>query len=188
MSMTELTTVTGTSSAPIINVKVDAFPVQRLLDLVMHAVSPGSLLDFLEERVVLHFHEDIDLRFAYEGDRKSGNWPALRDSTNDIREALGFPPVTPINIRTGELHDFVTNHFEAHLLGEGAAVDIPGEPTDPELRNKLLTAQQGSDNNPPFRATPARPVLAADETDMEEILIMLQEHVMMEVLVGGLHG
>lgn len=169
-------------------VEVDSFDVTKLYDLVMDSVAGGRLQQFLRWDVQKYFSKQIAIRFGSSGDSKSGPWAALEDSTQDIRAAMGVPAAGPINIRTAllgnrnSLFDFVTESYEVRGGADWAEIDIPGTPDDPVVAEKLRTAQQGSSDNPlGYRDTPARPVLAHDEDDLQEILEMLQGHVVLHV-------
>jgi len=155
-----------------------------MLTRAMIALSGGSLAAWMDGPAQNHVHEDIALRFAYEGDSKSGNWEPLAEGTNAIRQALGFPPVTPINIRTGELERAVTEQDQITTGPDWAVLDIPGDDLDPLTRRKLETAQAGRADNPisGFGATPARPVLAVDESDMMVLLDTLAAHIIYQII------
>lgn len=162
-------------------VYVDDFDVQRLLLAVERAVSGPSLAVFLKGPVNQYLHEQIGLRFAYEGDKASGNWDPLSDATNSIRQTLGYPPVSPINVRTGEMEAWLTDPDSMDFTyGAWAAMlHIPGGAPTPLHEKKLDTAQKGSTSNPipEFGPTPPRPVLAVDASDMATILEGLQVHI-----------
>ncbi len=161
------------------DVTFDTSSVDRMLDQLALAISPPSLMTWLQSDVSDKFSDDVSNRFVTEGDAKSGFWKELADPTNDIRIALGFAPESPINERTGELKHFVQTGRE-YLMGPGSAtMKIPGDPPDPITAQKLATAQQGTLKNPidQFGATDARPVLAVDETDLAQIMGMLAQHI-----------
>lgn len=157
-----------------------------MLGLAYSAVSGPSLYRFLDTTASLYFQEEIGLRFAYEGDSKSGDWPDLADSTNEIRSALGFPPITPINIRTGDLENWLTTSYDVTVGPMSASMDLPGPAPDAILAKKLETAQRGeSAGDNPFPnagSTPPRPVLAVDETDLAELVVLLQGHIVAYIL------
>lgn len=166
-----------------VQVEVDPFVTQRMLSYTMSAVSGPSLARFLEEDAHEYFREEIERRFASEGDRKSGAWAPLHDATVDIRRALGYPGSSPINRRTDELYDFVTTSNDISAGSDWAQMDLPGTPPNEVVRQKLETAQRGSDNNPlGYGPTTTRPVLAVDQTDMAELLIALEAHIIYEVI------
>jgi hypothetical protein len=166
----------------IFEVDVDVFDVTRMMDYAILATSGARLVQFMEEDVVEHFHTETMLRFVHEGDRKSGNWQPLADATQDIRIALGYGGDSPINERTGDLKDFVTTEYSILFGEDWAEVTIPGDTDNPLTAKKLQTAQQGSsDNHLGYGSTPPRPVLAADDTDLEELLVRLEGHVAMSI-------
>lgn len=172
----------------IFNVTTDwqTLEVESLLSRTLRAVSGPSLAAWLAGPVDGYFKDEIIDRFAFEGDDKSGDWAPLTETTNRIRETLGFPADDPINERTGELLDFVVNSREYMGGSEWAGMNIPGDPDNFALEQKLLHAQQGAADNPMFpgSTTPPRPVLAVDPTDMEILLKMLQMHVITAVAAG----
>lgn len=163
-----------------VSVDVDSFQVEQMLRAVRLSISPSALVAFLDGPVQDHFAADIEMRFAYEGDAKSGDWPWLTDATNSIRRSQGFAEDSPINVRTGKLLDFVTTEFDSGPVAGGAQISIPGNAPAGELENKLKHAQFGATDNPMpgARPTPPRPVLAFDETDMEVILGLLSIHIL----------
>ena len=170
------------------SVDVDNADVLRLFDLVMDAVSAGRLVQFLRTDVQKYFSTQIAIRFGSGGDGKSGPWAALEDATQDIRAAMGVPPAQPINIRTAllgnrnSLFDFVTTNYQVRAGGDWAEIDLPGEADDPVVAAKLKLPSWGSTENPlGYGDTPARPVLAHDDSDLQEVLEMLQGHVIMHV-------
>lgn len=170
------------------NVYIDTAPTIQMLDLVNLALSPASLLDFLETDAHDYLVEQIQLRFAYEGDKKSGSWPWLSETTIRIRESQGFPGPSPINHRTGELEEFLTDFYEIDASLTGAELKIPGSPNSSVIERKLRTAQEGNPTNPipGFGPTPARPVLATGADDLAVLLERLQVHIIDTVIHGAL--
>ena len=164
----------------------DAYRSEAMLNSVMRAVGPTSLLSWLSGPADGYMTDEIVDRFAYEGDDKSGDWLPLTESTRRIREDLGFPGSNPINERTGGLLDFVM-HSRDYISGSNwAGMEIPGDPGQVDLERKLLHAQRGATENPRFPGaiTPPRPVLAVDESDMESLLKILEMHIMESVAAG----
>lgn len=168
------------------NVIVNSTDVEMMFARTMLACSEESFMAFLQGPAEQYFHEEIGLRFAYEGDRKSGNWPPLAEATNRIREALGFDPVTPINIRTGALEEFVTESSEFMGGPHFAQMDIPGQSDNSETARKLRVAQRGAaagENPWPLAgSTPPRPVLAFDEEDVAFLLESLETHIVNAII------
>lgn len=167
----------------IITVEVVSTGVEHIISRLEVALQYESLHRYLEERAFPHLQDEVVNRFAYEGDRKSGSWPDLAPSTVRIREQLGFPGDHPINERTGQMLQFLYSSSEYHPTSDGAEMNYPGVPTDGELEQKFRTAQQGNTVNPLIEGatTPARPVLAVDETDLADLLDMLSMWIVTEV-------
>lgn len=164
-------------------VEVDAFDVEKMLDIVMARLSGYNLSLYLRERAFPVLRDEVMDRFASEGDSKSGPWDPLTDTTQDIRSALGYPPAHPINVRSSEMMNFLRDSRQIRFGEDWAEMDYPGDTDDPVLERKLQTAQEGSTDNPlGYRPTPPRPVLA-EPGDMEvgELLEGLQAHVMLTV-------
>lgn len=150
-----------------INIVVDDKDVLGAIEKTLGAVSPISLEAFLREEAVLWLQDRAQDRFSSEGDDASGKWKPLSWSTNNQRIALGFPPVTPINVRTGILENWlIHNEGQYRPTVSGASMSWPGPVTDGELGTKFAAAQKGKSSPP----TPARPVVAANEFDLEMLL------------------
>ena len=151
--------------------------VKALVDKVWLALQPSMLEAFLVTDAHNYFAEQIELRFAWEGDAASGEWPRLSEATENIRAHAGFSPDGPINERTGQLLRYVTEHYDSQQLGLGAEMQIPGSATG-EMERKIRHAQAGAapGENPMFpgSSTPARPVLAVNEEDVLAIVAKLE--------------
>lgn len=171
------------NTSRVFSIEVDPFDVEKLYDLVMFKLAGVNLRQFLVNIAQRYFSYQIALRFAHQGDAKSGAWEPLTDATQDIRKALGYGGAGPINIRTSDLFMFVTEHYDASFGPTWAQLDVPGEATDPVIEQKLRTAQEGTEENVlGYGATPARPVLADDtEEDMQALLEALEGWLMVEV-------
>lgn len=160
---------------------IDDQEVNRMIDSVWDAVSGQSLVRFLRGPVHDHFEEEIVQRFAHQGDAKSGHWPDLSEATVGIRGSDW-----PVNIRTEEMFQTLTEESDYEMGEFFAQMDLPG-PVDEVTEQKLITAAEGRTTNPipNFGPTPARPVLAADESDMMEILARLNRWIIWHVASGG---
>jgi len=146
--------------------------VEARLNALDTAVSPMALMRFLGFQVDPYIRSRAGARFNSEGDDVSGEWAPLSSATVRIRESLGFPGEHPINRRTGELEDFITQHRSLVVaIGGGASLVAPGSQPTGELRDKLERAQQGDDR------APARPVLGMNEQDLAAVLTLLATHV-----------
>ncbi len=144
----------------IITDAADALLQFERLDLLL---GPASLGLFLAETVDPYLRQRVQNRFAEEGDDVTGKWAPLKYPTTLIRQSLGYGPAHPINRRTDDLYNYVTQtKGGVALTAMGATLNAPGVmPSSNELRFKVATAQSGR-NYPP---TVARPVLGINETD-----------------------
>lgn len=146
--------------------------VEAKLNSLDTAISPAALMRFLGFKVDPYIRTRADARFRNEGDDVTGHWAPLSSATVRIREDLGFPGEHPINKRTGELEDLITQHrsLVAAFAG-GASLIAPGSQPTGELADKLRRAQAGDEKAPP------RPVLGMNEQDLAAVLTMLAVHV-----------
>lgn len=157
--------------------------VQHMLEVLDTALSPIGLAAFLYGVVGPWVQERAQERFASEGDDVSGKWAPLQETTVRIREDYGFEGSHPINKRTGELEEYITQGGVDVVSAPGAAVlKFPGkEPATKGLREKLSTAQRGRANP----QTVARPVLGLNERDLAYTVTMLAFHVQGEGVSRG---
>lgn len=154
------------SSDALVEVIVDPHDVDIVLDRVRQIFSPVTLQEFLRVGPSRILRDRATQRFESEGDDASGRWAPLRFATEEIRVAKGFAP-GPINQRTREMLSFVTsNPGQTTTDGEGAMLTWPSPEPAGELFTKLNTAQHGK----AYPSTVKRPVVAADETDMQLIM------------------
>lgn len=123
-----------------------------------------GLLTFLGTTVAPYLRERAEERFAMEGDDVTGPWAPLSDVTVAIREGTGFPGAHPINRRTGELEEWVTqgNYFAYPVAPNTAAMRFPGTQPSASVARKYQTAQRGKTSP----TTPPRPVLGVNEKDL----------------------
>lgn len=170
---------------------IEAGEVEEALDRLQSAFSNVSMVKFMRGAVQPHLHERATQRFESEGDSASGKWKPLTDYTNKDRQKQGFSAAHPINVRTGQLRDFITNQ-DGDISQTGIAgtmrLDMPGGTSDDELLSKLETAQLGRDPNPnpKFNPVPARPVMALDRLDLDFVMTELFVHVFSVVKTGNL--
>lgn len=140
----------------------DALAAVEKLALLLSG--PG-LSTFLGASVGPYLRERTQQRFANEGDDVTGPWAPLHPATVAIRESLPYQigGEHPINRRSGELEDWVTqgNYFP-YPTGVGATLQYPKGKPSGELLDKLKTAQGGRANP----KTVARPVLGVNEKDL----------------------
>lgn len=146
--------------------------VEARLNALDTAINPQALMRFLGFKVDPYIRGRAAARFTGEGDDVTGAWAPLSSSTVRIRENLGFPGEHPINRRTGELEDLLTEHRSLVVaIGGGASLVAPGSQPTGELADKLRRAQAGDEKAPP------RPVLGMNEQDLMAVLTMLATHV-----------
>jgi hypothetical protein len=171
-----------------VEVDVDPFYTELMVQRVMEVLSGPNLENFLQTQAFPHFQDEIVQRFAHQGDRKSGHWPDLSDATQNIRSQEGFGPDWPVNIRTEEMFNEVTESADFSAGMASAEMMLPGRGLHGPVVEKLATAQLGKSGNKMsanFGPTPPRPVLAVDETDLEVLLERLNGFIITGV-VGGL--
>lgn len=150
-----------------LELSVDSSNVQVLLSGLDTSLSPFALVAMMQDQVSPYLRQRAFDRFATEGDAATGSWLPLSEVTNAIRESQGYPPDHPINHRTGELESYITNASANVVLFEsGVELIFPGETPPRRIASKIKTAQSGSSNP----RTPARPVLALDESDYAFIM------------------
>lgn len=151
--------------------------VARMLMKLDTALSPPAVAAFLGSRVEPYLQSRAKDRFANEGDDVVGAWTPLSDATQEIRAQMGIGPAGPINKRTGELEDFITNGpvgISIHPMGATLTMpsSIPNGMTG-ELKDKFTTAQSGREDP----RTVARPVLGMNERDLANILTQMAFYV-----------
>jgi hypothetical protein len=126
-------------------------------------VGPDGLATFLGATVGPYLRQRAQERFQSEGDDVTGPWLPLDPTTVAIRDATGFGGEHPINRRTGELEDWVTQGDTfGYPIGSGATLLFPSNEPTGRLRTKVETAQKGKKSP----ATPPRPVIGVNEKDL----------------------
>lgn len=168
----------------VVTTQVDTLDVDRMVERVMLALSGPNLERFLFEQAHPHFEERIINRFAVEGDSASGFWPELSDATMDIKNALGMSPEA--NVRSGDMFRTVTNEADFWFAENYAEMVLPGSAAHGLVAEKIKTAQEGKASNPipNFGPTPPRPILAADERDMAQVLADLSLFIVTDISTG----
>lgn len=161
-----------------VETEVDAREVWLLLERANHALSWVNIGQAVRGPVVQYLQERVEDRFAQQGDDASGKWAPLTEATQRIRASKGYTPAGPINIRTGEMYNWLLNangELVGGVVGEGGDLLLmwPGDYPSGELGDKLAHAQEG---DPDTRTVP-RPVVAADGTDMATVLTILGEEI-----------
>jgi hypothetical protein len=152
---------------------VDTHHVEQLLLRLDTALSPISLAVWLTDEPVMWFKGRAERRFGLEGDDASGKWAPLKAATQSFRQAAGYGPAHPINVRTHQLESYITGTQglpHGTPTGFGAILNYPGGSMSKNLKDKVETAQIGRNDNP--RTVP-RPVLAVNEVDLGQLLTSL---------------
>jgi hypothetical protein len=138
-------------------------------------ISPLGLQVFLDTEVDPYIRARVEARFWAEGDDAVGRWAPLKPATEQFRREMGFPPSHPINVRTGDLMDYITQADPSIVpMGSGAIFNFPDSlPTDSEVDLAYRTAQLGRSDP----STVPRPVLGLGRKDAEEITILLMFYI-----------
>jgi hypothetical protein len=168
-----------------IDINVNFQHLQKMLMAVDTAVSPVGMAAFMGNVVDPYLRRRARARFASEGDDASGVWDPLQPATVMIRESEGYPGEHPINRRSGQLEEYITETPGAVSMDPAfTSLTMPGKPATGTLASKYQTAQQGSTSNPRARnPTPARPVLALDTTDF--LFVMAELTFWVQTAIGG---
>lgn len=150
----------------------------RYDDLAYRTTGP-AMADWMQRVVAPFLQTRATRRFASEGDDASGKWEQLAIATRLIRRNMGFPPAHPINVRTGDLRDFVINTENIASTAQTATLQKPGKTGTSRLtEQKLRVAQRGGlppragktrGKAGPNRPAPPRPVAAINRTDEDFI-------------------
>lgn len=155
-----------------INISIigDTAGVQAMLLHLEQKLYPPNLGGFLTLQVEPFLRTRAGARFQGEGDDVVGNWAPLSAVTQSIRGSQGYGASHPINHRTSELEDYITNSPGGITINPmGATLTYPGTPPSGELAQKVETAQVGRSSP----NTVARPVLGMNTRDLSAVLIML---------------
>ena len=135
------------------------------------ALNPIAIAGFLGAEVDPYIRTRARQRFRDEGDDVSGKWAPLHEATWQWRSNIpGISPEHPINRRTGELEEYVTqSRSDVNYHGVGAVLKMPGDRPTGELKDKVTTAQAGrADPN-----TQPRPVIGMNERDLTAVMTLL---------------
>lgn len=170
----------------LVDIDVNVKNVLQFLTALDYATSGRSFMKFLTDDAADFFRDDIESRFYEEGDVKSGFWPPLAETTERIREQLGFGGAEPILRRTDDLFNFLTGDYQIFGSDSWAEMQVPGDPPDPLTARKLEVATKGTNVNPRFPGaiTPPRPPLAVSEADLGKLLGLLMIHITEQIVLG----
>lgn len=163
----------------IVTIEGDAFGVVAAIAVAfdppaIHAWMSGPVTEFLVTRTTN--------RFATEGDDASGKWAPLAPATETIRATMGYGPAHPINVRTGQLRDWVLDASPEIIVSSGgASMRYPSDPPSGKLAAKVETAQHGGGST---GKAPPRPVMAISEFDAVGITELLHKHIASAYVLG----
>ena len=149
-----------------------AEPTAMLVEKISNTSAP-VLAKWMATRAIPWLADRAEARFDEEGDDASGPWPPLAYPTQQIRSFEGYGATGPINVRTGELQDYVVGSAgDIRATSYTASLKWP-DATAGELTRKMISAQRGRKSPP----TPPRPVVAFSEVDRSNLISSLQDWV-----------
>lgn len=149
---------------------VDKIDAELAIDSKINALSGHSLGEFFDEIAVPWFIERAEDRFEGEGDDAVGAWAPLRFPTRAVRKDAGYGATGPINVRTGKLKEYVLDsQGDVRSTGSSASLKWPDATPRGLTGTKVRTAQRGSKTS----NTVARPVIAMNETDYQQVTTAL---------------
>lgn len=137
--------------------------VNKLLRYTAVVFSTIGIATFMQAVVGPYIQDRTEKRFQSEGDDVSGPWAALQASTQEVRTRYQLGPDHPINVRTGEMEQWLTEgNWKIVESGFGVTLTYPGGTPNQAVQEKMRTAQIGRANPP----TVPRVVLALNERDL----------------------
>lgn len=140
---------------------VDAHTALESMESLALLLSSSGMAVWLSSTVGPYLKQRAGNRFANEGDDVSGKWAPLSQGTVNIRQTEGFGGEHPINVRTGEMENWVVQGgWHSYPNAVGASLQFPETTPSGRLAKKVRGAQQGEGKAPP------RPVLGVNENDM----------------------
>lgn len=149
--------------------------VEAMLDHLDSCFSAQGMLQFLGMDVTQYLRLRAKARFDNEGDDAVGRWAPLLQSTRNIRESgiargewPGIAPAHPINRRTGDMEQFITEgRGDVVTVNMGSALYYPQRrtPSKKGVKQKVMRAQKGD-----TASTVARPALGVSMTDVNDIV------------------
>lgn len=161
-----------------VDISVQEQDVERMLMGVNTFLNPLALMGFLSGAVAPFIRQRAEQRFFSEGDDVSGPWAPLEPATQEIRQQMNVGGAGPINRRTDDLFDYITQSpDEVTPLGAfGAQLTYPSPnaPQRPYTAIKVQTAQIGKGKQSATgNKTPPRPVLGLGITDLTHVIAAL---------------
>lgn len=145
-------------------------PVEVALARISLATSPSGIALFMTNRARPFLRRRAMERFATEGDDASGKWKPLRPSTIIDRQMKGYGGAHPINVRTGLMKRTILDaRGQVAMDPVGTTLLWPGVKPSGQQHFRFWQAQHGNERT----GAPARPVVAANLTDMAGLLTLL---------------
>lgn len=169
--------MTGTKGFIDVSIVGTQHGVEAMLLHLERVTSPPMIGAWLETSVTYWLSNRARERFDTEGDDVTGPWMELGEYSQRRRAEQGYGSEHPINVRTGELEDYIVNSDgDVTIAPMGATLKYPGPDPVGDLAIKVETAQVGmTDSNGNY--TPPRPVLGMNTTDLQAILVSLAQFI-----------
>lgn len=144
-----------------------------MIEATLETVSPAGMMPWLNDQMVKQLQESMQNRFDSGGDDAvGGEWVPLSEATLQIKEDQGYPE--DINIRTGEMLDFLTSdNGTVNSEGFDSVLEYPGNTASADVAKKIEVAMLGLDEP----ATPPRPVLGLGEADLQFAIMSLAAYI-----------
>ena len=145
------------------DVTLETHDVESMMERFALWTDNTHLDDFTRETFGEMMRDSAQRRFDTESNR-GASWEPLHSATIRRRQEQGFPGAHPINVRTGRMKSLlIHSRPEGGPTGDGVEFEWP-ERVGGELYMKMLRAA-GYD-----KRTPARPVIDADESHVEDFI------------------
>jgi len=149
------------AKVPAVVLTVEATEVLHIMQQLIFVTSPPMLAGFAATTIGSYLGETAEQRFTEQGSSE-GPWEPLRPMTQRIRESMGLDPDFPINVRFGDLRQWLSDdHGIVEPTAFGVDLWWPGLSPDTTLEDELETAQMGRTDPPTVR----RPVVELTEED-----------------------
>lgn len=181
----------------ILDIRVDKKEVDLALINVRRAISPNGLALFHTSFTTPYLRQQIGSHFDKQG-WSGGAWERLALFTQERRRSLGYHPSFPINIRSGEMYNFLVHQAAFGLTVDGVGVTYvyPGTLGDDLMASKITVAQKGGmathdsetlrtgNRKTRYRAAPARPVMELTPGDATAIVEALNRFIIERMAQG----
>lgn len=155
-----------------VDIVINDEKINSKLNRLEYLFSGPMIAALLDQGVVQLLQADAMRRFRTQGASDGAEWAPLRDSTLDIRASDGYPyPMFPINVRTGELSDYVLHGLgDTAVIGDYAQLTWPDPlPDSGNLKHAYRQAQRGNQ----AKNSPPRPVVQLSVQGMTAIYLAL---------------